>query len=203
MNNLLIIRSSLFAGGGQSDALADAYISQWHSAHPEGQVVIRDLASNPIPHLTQDRFQGFLSEPEARNETQQQAVDLSDELIKELQDADQVVLALPMYNFTIPSTFKAYMDHVARAGVTFKYTETGPVGLLGPKSMVVLATRGGMYAGTESDTETPLIKMFFGMLGITEIEFIYAEGLAMGEEASQQALQQANQRIEQSLSLRS
>lgn len=195
MKNLFVLKSSLFNGAGQSSHLADTYIGRWQERNPEGNVVVRDLARDPVPHLTQERFQGFLSQPAERTEAQQAAVALSDTLIGELQAADEIVLALPMYNFTVPSTFKAYMDHIARAGVTFKYTETGPVGLLGPKSMVVLATRGGGYAGTEKDTQTPLIKMFFGMLGITDIQFVYAEGLALGEESSKASIAKAKERI--------
>lgn len=195
MKNLFVLKSSLFNGAGQSSHLADAYIAKWQAVHPEGHVVIRDLATDPVPHLTQERFQGFLSQPQERSASQQEAVALSDALIGELHAADEIVLAIPMYNFTVPSTFKAYMDHIARAGVTFKYTESGPVGLLGPKSMVVLATRGGRYAGTDADTQTPLIKMFFGMLGITDIQFVYAEGLALGEESSQASIAKAKERI--------
>lgn len=114
-----------------------------------------------------------------------------DALIDELRQADLIVLGLPMYNFGIPSTLKSYFDHIARVGQTFRYTETGPIGLLTGKKAIVCATRGGLYAGTPLDTQTTYIRTFLGFLGITDVEFIYAEGLAMGDAKKQIALAQA------------
>ena len=111
------------------------------------------------------------------------------------RQADAVVLALPMYNFTIPSTFKAWMDRVARAGVTFRYTETGPEGLLESRPVYVFCARGGQYLGTANDTQTRLIEMFFGLIGLSAIHFTYAEGLAYGEAAAAAALEQAQARV--------
>ena len=124
-------------------------------------------------------------------------VDFSDGLINELKSADIVVLGLPFYNFGLPSVLKAYFDHIARAGSTFKYTEQGPVGLLTGKKAVIFATRGGKYAGTPADTQTDYVRGFFGFLGITDVEFVYAEGLNMGEEGKQAALTQAHDKIAQ------
>ena len=106
------------------------------------------------------------------------------------------MLGLPLYNFGIPSTLKAWIDHIARAGETFRYTEAGPVGLLTGKKVYVLAARGGRYAGTPLDSQTDYIRNFFGFLGMTDVEFVYAEGLAMGEEPKQTALAQAHQQLE-------
>lgn len=195
MKTLRIIQSSLFSEAGQSSQLVADYAQQWLSQHSDGQVLTRDLSLDPVPHLTAEAFQGFLAEPAERNATQQAAVALSDALIAELQHADEIVLALPMYNFTVPSAFKAWMDHVARAGVTFKYTESGAVGLLESKPLLVVATRGGQYQASGADTQTPLIKQFFAMLGLTDIEFIYAEGLAFGEAAASEALTRARQAL--------
>ena len=118
-------------------------------------------------------------------------VDYSDALIGELKRADVVVLGLPMYNFGVPSTLKAYFDHVARVGETFKYTEKGPVGLLTGKKVYVFAARGGMYAGTPNDTQTPFIRIFLSFLGMSDIEFVYAEGLAISEASKQHSLARA------------
>ena len=142
-----------------------------------------------------ERFQAFLAKPSERTAEQQAAVAYSDALIAELQRADVIVLGLPMYNFGVPSTLKAYFDHVARAGVTFSYTANGPVGLLTNKKVYVLATRGGQYAGTSFDHETPYIRQFLGFLGLTDVEFVYAEGLAMGEETKNAALARAKASI--------
>lgn len=195
MPTLLLIKSSLFNGAGQSSQLADDYAQRWQARHEGSQLVVRDLSQTPVPHLTAEMFQGFQAEASERSPEQQAAVALSDALIAEMNDADEIVLALPMYNFTVPSTFKAWMDHVARAGVTFKYTESGPVGLVGPKPMLVFAARGGQYQANGNDTQTPLIKQFFGMLGFDQIDFIYAEGLAFGEEAAASSLAAARQQL--------
>lgn len=195
MKTLLVIKSSLFNGSGQSTQLADAFSRRWCETHPDGTVLSRDLAADPLPHLDAEAFAGFLADAAERSPAQQAAVAVSDSLIAELRQADAVVLALPMYNFTVPSTFKAWMDRVARAGVTFRYTENGPEGLLDPKPLYVFCARGGQYSGTANDTQTRLIEMFFGMLGFKEIHFTYAEGLAYGEEAAAAALEQAHGRI--------
>ncbi len=113
----------------------------------------------------------------------------------ELKRADVIVLGLPMYNFGVPSSVRAYFDHVARAGVTFRYTSAGPEGLLKGKQLVVFATRGGKYAGTPADTQTGYVKQFFRFLGIEDISFIYAEGLALGEPQKVTALDEAGARL--------
>lgn len=195
MQTLLVIKSSLFDGAGQSSQLADGFVARWSDANPGGTVVMRDLATNPLPHLGAEEVSGWQLEADLRSPAQQAAIAVSDELIAELKQADAVVLALPMYNFTVPSTFKAWMDRVARAGVTFRYTENGPQGLLAPKPLYVFCARGGQYSGTANDTQTRLIEMFFGMLGLTDIHFTYAEGLAFGEAAATAALEQARSRI--------
>ena len=117
-------------------------------------------------------------------------------MIRELEAADTIVIGLPMYNFGVPSTLKAYFDHVARAGVTFRYTETGPVGLLTGKKAYVLATRGGRYAGTSSDGESAHVQQFLAFLGIADVEFVYAEGLAISDAARKASLAQAAIAIE-------
>lgn len=120
---------------------------------------------------------------------------LSDQLIAELQTADSIVLGMPMYNFGVPSTFKAWIDRVARAGITFNYTQQGPVGLLTGKKVYTLAARGGMYAGSPKDSQSQYLKNVFAFLGMTDVEFIYAEGLAMGTDSSKNAWQTAEEHI--------
>ncbi len=121
----------------------------------------------------------------------------SDALIDELRRADAIVLGLPMYNFGLPSTLKAYFDHVARAGVTFRYTEKGAVGLLTGKKVYVFSARGGLYAGTSRDTQTPYVRDILAFLGMDDIEFIYAEGLAISEASKQQGIARAHAEIDQ------
>jgi FMN-dependent NADH-azoreductase len=195
MKTLLQIDSSLFSGQGQSSQLAAAFAARWSELHPEGRVVRRDLARQEIPHLSAERFQAFLARPEDRTPEQHAIAGFSDALVEELRQADVVVLGLPLYNFGVPSQLKAYFDHVARAGITFRYTAGGPEGLLKGKKAYVFATRGGHYAGTAKDTQTAYVRDFLAFLGITEVEFIYAEGLSMGEAPKTEALAAAHDAI--------
>ncbi len=149
-----------------------------------------------MPHLNGEQFSAFITPPEQRTDAQKVLASQSDDLVKEISEADTVVLALPMYNFGIPSQLKSYFDNLARAGMTFKYTATGPVGLLTGKKAIVLATRGGFYFGTDKDTQTKYVKDFLGFIGIAEVEFIYAEGLAISSEKKANSLEQARAIIE-------
>lgn len=191
MKSLLIIRSSLFNGSGQSSQMVAEFARHWRTSHPEGRVLCRDLAADPLPHLTAEAFSGFGMPADQRNSAQTAATAISDSLIAELKSVDLVAVGLPMYNFTIPSTFKAWMDYVARAGVTFEYRDNGPHGLIDDKPVYVFAARGGQYQGTPTDTQTGLIKTFFGFLGLQDVRFVYAEGLAAGEPKATQVRQSA------------
>ena len=196
MKTLLQIKSSMFSDGGQSSRLADRFVAAWRAGNPGARVVVRDLAVDPVPHLDATRFGAFLAKAEERSAGQREVVDYSDALIDEVRNADVIVLGVPMYNFGVPSSLKAYFDHIARAGVTFRYTESGPQGLLTGKRVVVFATRGGIHAGTASDTQTGFIRTFLGFLGLTDVEFVYAEGLAIGEQQRTSALAQAHESID-------
>jgi FMN-dependent NADH-azoreductase len=184
MNTILHLNSSIFGEGGQSSRLASQFVAHFAGA----RVIQRDLSKNPLPHLDAERFGAFLSKPDARTPEQQQVLDESDALIAELKAADTLVIGLPMYNFGIPSQLKAYFDHVARAGVTFKYTDKGAVGLLTGKRAYVFAARGGLYQGTSRDTQTAYVRDFLAFVGITDVQFVYAEGLAIGEAQKQAAI---------------
>lgn len=196
-NTLLKINASLFSGGGQSSQLADRFVAAWRASHSDARVFVRDLASEPLPHLTAERFLAYIAAPAERTVEQQALAAEADALIDEIKAAQTIVIGLPMYNFGVPSTLKAYFDHIARAGVTFRYTANGPEGLLAGKRAYVFAARGGLYAGTPRDSQTTYVRDFLAFLGISDVEFIYAEGLSMGEPAKQSALDQAYARIEQ------
>ena len=195
MNTLLHINASIFSEGGQSSQLSQEFVTEWLRQHPSGRVIKRDLVAAALPHLDAERFLALISKPEERTERQAQIVAESDALISEIQQADVVVMGLPMYNFTLPTQLKSYFDHIARAGVTFKYTETGPVGLLTNKRVVIFATRGGFYAGTPADTQTGLVKTLFGFLGVTDIEFVYVEGISVSAEKKAEAIANAKEKI--------
>jgi FMN-dependent NADH-azoreductase len=146
-----------------------------------------------VPHLTAERFQAFLAKPETRTPEQQAIVDYSDRLIGELKAADTIVIGLPMYNFALPSTLKAYFDHIARAGVTFKYTDKGAVGLLTGKKTYVLVARGGQYGAEHSHAE--YVRDFLAFLGLSDVEFVFAEGLAVSPQSKEAALAKARAQI--------
>ena len=195
MTTLLQLNSSIFSSGGQSTQLADQFVNAWQANEPDAQVIVRDLAHDAIPHLDAQRVLAFFAQPETRTPEQQAYVAESDALIEEIKQARIIVIGLPMYNFGIPSTLKAYFDQIARAGVTFRYTENGPEGLLTGKKVYVFAARGGIYAGTPLDSQTNYVRDFLGFLGMDNTEFVYAEGLNMGETAKEAALAGAKLRL--------
>jgi FMN-dependent NADH-azoreductase len=192
MTTLLQINASINNGNGQSSRLADQFVAAFRESHPGAKIVKRDVAANePVPHLNAERFAAFIAKPEERNAAQHGVVAYSDALIGELQQADVIVIGLPMYNFGVPSQLKAYFDHIARAGVTFKYTDKGPVGQLTGKQAYVFAARGGLYAGTPLDTQTSYVRDFLRFIGIGDVEFVYAEGLNLSPESKQAGLAKA------------
>src|SRR5438067_5519812 len=184
----LQLNTSLFGAGGQSTTLAAEFV-----ARRGGKVIVRDLAKTPVPHLSAERFAAFLAKPAERTPEQQAVVDYSDELIAELRAADTIVIGLPMYNFSVPSTLRAYFDHVARAGVTFRYTDKGALGLLTGKKAYVFVTRGGVYGAEHIHTK--YVRDFLAFIGITDVEFVYAEGLAISPAAKDAALAKAREVI--------
>ena len=198
MTTLLQINASISNGNGESSRLARQFVEAFQSRNPGARIAVRDVAAaQPVPHLDAERFGAFITKPEERSAAQQATIEYSDMLIEELARADVIVLGLPMYNFGVPSQLKAYFDHIARAGVTFRYTDTGPVGLLTGKKAYVFATRGGVHAGTPLDTQTGYVRDFLRFIGITEVNFVYAEGLALGAQRKAEGLAQAAARIEQ------
>ncbi|MGF9656225.1 FMN-dependent NADH-azoreductase [Pantoea agglomerans] len=195
MSKVLVLKSSILAGYSQSSQLADFYIEQ---AKAQGkEVTVRDLAANPIPVLDGELVGAMRPSDTPLSPRQQEALDLSDELIAELQAHDEVVIAAPMYNFNIPTQLKNYFDLIARAGVTFRYTEAGPEGLVKGKTAVVISSRGGIHKDTPTDLLTPYVKLFLGFIGITDVEFVFAEGIAYGPEVANKATAEAKDAIKQ------
>lgn len=194
MTTLLHINSSARTNGN-ANQLADKFVAEWAARHPRQQIVQRNLTAQPVPHLTEETINAFFTPADQRNAKQRDAIKLSDELVAELFAADIVVIGVPMYNFGIPSTLKAYFDHVARVGITFRYTSSGPEGLVNGKKVYIVAARGGSYSGTPGDTQTAYLRNFLGFLGMTDVTFIYAEGLNLGEEAKARAETAAHAQI--------
>ena len=198
MTSVLHIQSSVRNEGSISRQLTSEFLDQWKATHPGAPVVQRDLAENPIPHLNEQTLGAFFTPAEQRTPEQREIVRLSDSLVAEVFAADVIVIGAPMYNFSISSTLKAWIDHIARAGVTFKYTESGPVGLVQNKKVYVFTSRGGVYSqgpGKAMDFHETYLRGVLGFIGITDITFIHTEGLAMGEDATQNALKQTRTAI--------
>jgi FMN-dependent NADH-azoreductase len=194
--NILQINSSARPGQSQSSRLADGIVERLRHADPDATLVVRDLGRAPHPALDEAAL-GALFTPAAQRTPEQAArVALDDALIAELKAADVVVLGVPMYNFGVPTQLKNWIDAVARAGVTFRYTDKGPEGLVTGKKVYVALTRGGLYRNTPADTQVPYLQAFLGFIGMTDVQFIYAEGLAMGPEAEQKALASAQTQID-------
>ncbi|WP_442770244.1 FMN-dependent NADH-azoreductase [Zoogloea ramigera] len=192
---ILQINSSARSAGANSTRLADAITTRLKAANPAAVVELRDLAANPHPVLDEAAIGALFTPAEQRTPEQAARVALDDALIAQVQSADAIVLGVPMYNFGVPVQLKTWIDAIARAGVTFRYTENGPEGLLKGKKVYVALARGGIYRDTPADSQVPYLKGVLGFLGMTDVEFIYAEGLAMGPESADKAFAAAEAAI--------
>ena len=190
MATLLHIKTSLFGDHGQSAQLAKSFVGKWLEENENGIVIERDLASDPVPHLDAYRVTALNSAVDERDAEQSAVVEFADTLLAEVKSADTIIIGLPMYNFNIPSQLKSWFDHLARAGVTFHYTEQGPVGLIEDKPVYLVATRGGLYAEQGQDFQVDFVKQFLGFIGLKDTRLVLAEGLAMDTHRDQ-SLEQA------------
>lgn len=198
MNILQIHSSARVAApseGSLSALLAEELAAGLMTRRPLARRTLRDLARTPHPALDEAALQALFTPAPQRTEAQAARVGLDDALIAEVQAADTLVLAAPMYNFGITALLKNWIDAIARAKVTFEYTEHGPRGLLGGKRVYVVLTRGGIYRDQPSDTVVPYLRTVLNFLGMTDLHFIYAEGLGMGPEAMARGLEQARAQI--------
>jgi len=196
MTTILQLNNSLFSDDGHSSRLADEFVGRLRSGRPDARVIRRDLAHDPVPHLDRDTFSAALTAPPERTAEQARLAAPADTLVEELLAADTLVLGVPVYNFLVPSTLKSWFDHVARAGTTFRYTENGPEGLVDEARAYVFVTSGGRHADTEADFAARYVRHMLGFLGMHQITFIRAEGLAMGVDAGRQELEAARRQID-------
>ncbi|WP_455231283.1 FMN-dependent NADH-azoreductase [Geopseudomonas aromaticivorans] len=192
---ILQINASARSAGANSTRLADTITARLQAQNPAAVVELRDLASNPHPVLDEAALGALFTPAEQRTAEQAARVALDDALIAQVQSVDVIVLGVPMYNFGVPVQLKTWLDAIARAGVTFRYTENGPEGLLKGKKVYVALARGGMYRDTPADSQVPYLKTILGFLGLTDVEFVYAEGLAMGAEGADKAFATAEAQI--------
>ena len=197
--NILQINSSAraFANGqgSQSTRLANELVQTLRAGNADATHTLRDLAANPHPALDESTLGALFTPADARSPEQHARVALDQALIDEVQAADVIVIGVPMINFGISSQLKNWIDAIAKAGVTFKYTATGPVGLIEGKRVYAVLTRGGVYRDQPHDTQVPYLRQTLGFLGIKDIEFIYAEGLNMGPEAADKGIAAAREHI--------
>ncbi|KLV06869.1 MULTISPECIES: FMN-dependent NADH-azoreductase [Photobacterium] len=191
MANVLVLKSSILGDYSQSNGLIDHLVDSLQGS----SIVERDLASNPLPVLDGEIAFG-LRGGEELSQKQQDALALSDTLIEEIKASDTIVIGAPMYNFSIPTQLKNWFDLIARAGVTFSYTENGPVGLLTGKKVIVVTTRGGMHKGGATDVMVPYLKTFLGFVGLTDVDVVYSEALNMGEELAAEGIKQAKAELD-------
>lgn len=200
MNILQILSSARPAEGphaSTSSVLVDELGAMLATRHPGAKRVVRDLGRHPQPMLDPAALQALFTPAEQRTPAQAERVAMDDELIAELMAADIVLLAAPMYNFTIPAQLKAWIDAISRAGVTFRYNPDGPVGLVMGKTVYIVTTRGGIHRDTPNDLMVPYLRTVLGFLGMTDLRVVYAEGLACGPEAGSKAIAQAREAIQQ------
>jgi FMN-dependent NADH-azoreductase len=197
--NVLQVNTSVRTDGSVSSKLADEVVARVLTTEPAAVLAVRDLSRHPHPALDETALQALFAEPAQRTAEQAARVALDDRLIAEVQAADVVVIAAPMYNFGVSAQLKNWFDAIARARVTFRYTERGAEGLLTGKKVFVVLTRGGRYRDTAADSQVPYLKTILAFLGMTDVQFVYAEGLAMGAEAEAEALGGARRDIEAAL----
>jgi len=193
--NILQINSSARSTGSESTRLGDAIVAKLTAANPGASVARRDLAANPHPVIDEATLQALFTPAEQRTPEQAARVALDDALIAQVQAADVIVIGAPMYNFGITVQLKSWFDAIARAGVTFKYGPTGPIGLLSGKKVYVALSRGGLHRDAPSDTQLPHLKMFLSFLGMTDVQFVYSEGLGMGPDAVSKAQAEADAQV--------
>jgi len=194
MTSILQLNNSIFGNQGKSTILANSFVEKMLEQSPGASVICRDLAAEPVQHLSFEEFTAASTSQAERTSQQNQTAALADTLIKELMDADVLVVGSPTYNFSISSSLKAWFDHVARVGTTFQYGANGPEGLVSTKAYVFISS-GGYYKDSDTDFQTHYIQYFLGFLGITDVEFTYLEGIAMGEDALDKSMQMAQERI--------
>ncbi len=200
MSTLLAINTSPMTRTAVTRRLVQAFVCRWQERFPGGQVILRDLGVSPPPHLDERTLLAFSKPPAELADSDRNALRHSDELVSELLSADHVVIGSPMYNFTVTSGLKAWIDLVGRAGKTFDYTPEGPRGLLAGRQVFILTARGGFYAGDSADSgmdyQATFLRSYFAFLGIDDVRFVHAEGQGIDADTARQGEARAIGRLE-------
>jgi len=196
MTSVLVLKTSILGRDSVSNGLIQQFVQRVSAADPQAHIRQRDFATETMPQFEHETLQALMREASQRSPAQRELVAYADQLVSELQAANLLVIGAPMYNFTVPATLKSWIDHVARAGVTFKYTEKGAVGLLDSKQVVVFTTMGGRHEPGESDHVRPYLETVLGFLGLDRVEMVVADGLNLGEESRRQSLESAQKHLD-------
>ena len=199
MKTLLIINSSP-RSNSVSRKLTGEFAAQWTATHPDGRVIKRDLSDGSIPYLSEPWIEAAYTPESARTAAQRDMLALSDCLIDEVLAADVIVLGVPMHNFSVPATFKAWIDQIARAGKTFSYSDHGPKGLVpSDQKVIAILTRGGVYAAEgpqgAGDFQESYLRRILALIGLTDVTFVHADRQGMGGQAAQHAMEKALQHV--------
>ena len=194
--NVLAVKTGIFGEQSNSNALVNSTVAKLVAKYDDVDVVTRDLIAEPLPYYDAIAAQALRGGGDDLSEQQQALVALSDALVEEVKAADIIVIGVPMYNFGVPAQMKSWFDYLGRAGLTFSYTETGPVGLLADKPVYIAAARGGIHKDQLSDSQTAFLQTMLGFIGLSSVNIVYAEGLAMGDEAKAAAVEQFEAEIE-------
>jgi len=194
MTKLLQINSGIRLNGSNTRTISQMIVERWKLKNTSGEVVIRDLVNNPVPHLDELTLDAFYTPPEKQSLEMKEAIQESDELVNEFLDADVIVIGAPVYNLGIPSTLKSYFDHIVRVGKTFQYSANGPKGLVTGKKVYIVTARGS-FRNPELDTHGNFLVELIQFFGITDIEVIHAEGLAISDESRENSLKKAEATI--------
>jgi FMN-dependent NADH-azoreductase len=197
MTKVLVLDSAATGEASVSRRLTTELVEQLAARDGDIEIVRRDIGADPVPHLTAETV-GAIRSGEAESEAGRAALALSDALIDELRQADLIVIGAPMYNFGMPSTLKAWFDHVLRARITFRYSEAGPEGLLTGRKAIVVESRAGLYSEGPAafmDSQEPHLRNLLGFMGITDVTFVRAEKLAFGPEIAEAALAEASEQL--------
>jgi FMN-dependent NADH-azoreductase len=197
---LLHLDSSILGDHSASRQLSRSVVQAWQATHSDTQVVYRDLASDALGHFSSATLAAAGTPVEGRDAAQTLEVEGNEATLQEFLSSDVVVIGAPMYNFTIPSQLKAWIDRITVAGRTFRYTETGPEGLCKGKKVIIVSTAGGLHVGQPTSVgHEDLLKVLFGFIGVTDLQFVFAHGLAYGDEPRANALTAAQKQIDEAL----
>jgi FMN-dependent NADH-azoreductase len=201
MSTILVITASPRGERSASRALTTSFAQFWAQHHPQDTILLRDIGHQPVPHVTEPWVVGAFAPPEAQNAESKAAIAVSDQLVDEFLAADRYVFGVPMYNFNIPSTFKAYIDQIVRAGKTFAVGPNGFEGLVKNKKALFITSSGAAYVpGTPMaayNFQEPYLRVIFGFIGLTDLQFVAADSMNLGEAAARHSREKAENTLKE------